>query len=64
MLGDLPDPGIEPISLASPALASRLFTTEPPGKPYINSRKDANTRGTDGNSLLSLGNFESKVNSK
>ena len=28
-LGDLPDPGIEP---ASPALASRLFTTEPRGK--------------------------------
>ena len=28
-LGDLPDPGIEPVSLA---LASGLFTTEPPGK--------------------------------
>jgi len=26
---DLPDPGIE---LMSPALAGRLFTTEPPGK--------------------------------
>ena len=25
--GDLPDPGIEPMSLASPALASRFFTT-------------------------------------
>ena len=32
-LGDLPDPGIEPESLWSPALASELFTTEPPGKP-------------------------------
>ena len=30
--GDLPDPGIEPMSLASPALAGRLFTTVPPGK--------------------------------
>jgi len=29
--GDLPNPGIE---LASPALASRYFITEPPGKPY------------------------------
>ena len=29
--GDLPDPGIKP---ASPALAGRFFTTEPPGKPY------------------------------
>ena len=27
--GELPDPGIKP---ASPALASGLFTTEPPGK--------------------------------
>ena len=34
-LGDLPDPGIEPGSLASPALAGELFTTEPPGKPDI-----------------------------
>ena len=35
-LGDLPDPGIEPSSLASLAslvLAGRLFTTEPLGKP-------------------------------
>ena len=30
--GDLPDPGIEP---ASPALAGRCFTTEPPGKPCL-----------------------------
>ena len=27
--GDLPDPGIEPTSPASPALAGRFFTTEP-----------------------------------
>ena len=25
--GDLPDPGIEPVSLTSPALASEFFTT-------------------------------------
>ena len=31
--GDLPNPGIKPTSLASPALADGLFTTEPPGKP-------------------------------
>ena len=30
LLGDLPNPGIEP---ASPALAGRFFTTEPPGRP-------------------------------
>ena len=28
--GDLCDPGIEPVSLVSPALAGRLFTTAPP----------------------------------
>ena len=32
--GDLPDPGIEPASLASPALVGRFFTTEPPRKPH------------------------------
>ena len=31
--GDLPDPEIKPAFLASPALAGRFFTTEPPGKP-------------------------------
>ena len=30
---DLSDPRMEPVSPASPALAGRLFTTEPPGKP-------------------------------
>ena len=33
--GDLPDPGIKPMFLASPALAGRLFTTEPPGEPIL-----------------------------
>ena len=32
--GDLPNPGIEPTSLAFPALADRFFTTMPPGKPH------------------------------
>ena len=31
--GDLPDPGIEPASLVSPALTSGFFTTTPPGEP-------------------------------
>ena len=31
---DLPDPGIEAASLASPALAGGFFTTTPPGKPH------------------------------
>ena len=31
--GDLPDPGIEPESPASAALAGRFFMAEPPAKP-------------------------------
>jgi len=31
--GDLPDTGIKPRSLTSPALAGRFFTTTAPGKP-------------------------------
>ena len=31
--GDLPNPGIEPVSVGSPALAGGFFTTVPPGKP-------------------------------
>ena len=33
--GDLSDPGIEPMSPASPALAGKFFTFEPPGKPQL-----------------------------
>ena len=34
--GDIPDPGIEPVSLACPelALACIFFTPVPPGKPF------------------------------
>jgi len=39
-LGDLPDPGIEPTSLASPALAGEFFTTVPLGKPHSASVED------------------------
>ena len=33
--GDLPDPGIEPVSLAYPALTGGFFTIGPPGKPSL-----------------------------
>ena len=33
--GGLPDPGIKPSSLASPALADTFFTTAPPVKPMV-----------------------------
>ena len=32
-LRDLPDRGVQPMSLASPALAGELFITVPPGRP-------------------------------
>ena len=35
--GHLPDSGIEPVSLTSPALAGGFFTIVPPGKPPNNS---------------------------
>ena len=33
--GDLPNPGIKPVSLTSPILAGGVFTTAPPGKPLM-----------------------------
>ena len=50
---DLPNPGIEPISPVSPALACRFLTTEPPGKPdeqacedkYMNSYRCEDSLG-------------------
>ena len=33
--GDLPDPGVKPTSLVSPALADEFFTTEPLEKPLL-----------------------------
>ena len=38
--GDLPDPGVESVSLESPALAGRLFITEPPGGLMLNICND------------------------
>ena len=38
-LGDLPDPGIKPVSLASPVLADRFFGTETPGKSLLFSQR-------------------------
>ena len=38
--GDLPEPGIEPVSPASLALEGRFFTTEPPGKKLLSLRRE------------------------
>ena len=42
--GDLPDPGMEPGTPVSPALAGGLFTAEPPGKP-TKREKEGQTGG-------------------
>ena len=39
---DLPHPGIELMSLMSPALVGKFFTTEQPGKPWIELLRVAN----------------------
>ena len=49
--GDLPDPGMEPIS---PALAGRFLTSKPPGKPQVGTRiiKQDRVRLTKSNFVL------------
>ena len=37
--GDLLDPGIKPMTLMSPAVAGRFFTTAPPRKPMYRDLK-------------------------
>ena len=49
-LGDLPNPGVEPTSLVSPALVGRFFTTVPSEKAHsfqsllVKNKKKASTR--------------------
>ena len=45
--GALPDPGIEPTSLVSPALVGRFFTINPPAKSmlYISRETEGGTEG-------------------
>ena len=49
MPGDLPDPGIEPTSLVSPAWAGGFFTIVPPRKPIYEliSTNETYRGGTD-----------------
>ena len=43
--GDLPDPGIKPVSPVSPELAGRFFTTVPSGKPLVHDKYTLNICG-------------------
>ena len=46
--GDLPDPGIQPMPLTSPASAGGFFTTEPhTGKPYADTQAHSNNTWSD-----------------
>ena len=42
--GDLPDPGIKPISPVSPALQADSLPTEPPGNPSYRDKKYKNSQ--------------------
>ena len=44
--GSLPHPRIEPVTLASPALAGGFFTTRPPGKPDVHCGDRVNSYTT------------------
>ena len=43
--GDLPNPGMEAVSPASPALAGGFFTTEPAGNPPVRGQMACNFKG-------------------
>ena len=47
--GDLPDPGMEPMSLAAPALAAGPVTAEPSGKPWQRCFAVSESRAHSGN---------------
>ena len=55
--GHLPNPGIEPMSFVSPALAGGFFTTTPPGKPlsYLEEVKEKWSRSVVSDSLRPRG---------
>ena len=63
---DLPDSGIEPVSLASPAMAGRFFSTVPSGKPkgqwYHSPKKGLKEEAYIGKHyVFCLGHFENEV---
>ena len=45
--GDLPDPGIEPMSLMFPPLAGSFFPLAPPGKAYIYGESESRSVMSD-----------------
>ena len=52
--GDLPDRGVEPISLMSPALADRFLPLAPPGKPWWEVGRQVKSFYSEHQELLSV----------
>ena len=50
--GGLPDPGIEPVSLMSPALAGGFFTAVPPEKPFVQICTTSNSYSSEDRSFI------------
>ena len=59
LLGDLPDPGMEPTSLASPTLPNGLFISMSSGKP-ITLKMRASTYEFGENKIQSIGKSNKK----
>ena len=58
--GDLPDPGIEPVSLLSPELLADSLHTEPPGIQFIHCLGNyTHTNNTNSSKPLAQYNFPS-----
>ena len=49
------------MSLASPALAGRFFTAEPPGKPHSSQREEHMQKQADGITMAHLGTSRGSV---
>ena len=64
--GDLPNPGIEPESPVSPALAGGFFTTGPSEKPkcFLNHSEIKNLKATVHLNMVYMANFMSYFTTK
>ena len=62
--GDLPNPGIKPTSLESPALSGGFFTSEPPGKPSFLLMLWAQQPDWDHRQSAKITLFQGKVSSQ
>ena len=63
--GDLPDPGMEPASLVSPALAGGFFTSVPPGEPpYYNAKHINHYNGFKVHLIYIISSYPANISEK